>query len=70
MTTAHSSGPYFIETEIRVPNGQYQGTWGGYIVRMDVNGQQVVFRTDLGISKPAAKVTVTMKDGEAFVSTN
>ena len=67
MTTARSSGPYFIETEVHVQDGEYAGHWGGYIVRMYVNGKTIVFKTDVGIRSPSVAVTVKMKNGNATV---
>ena len=53
---------------ITLPDGVYEGTWGGYDVEMDVAGYVVTFRVDMGIRGMNEPCLVDVKDGVAFVN--
>ena len=48
---------------LEIPNGIYDGTWGGSIVRFGIDGETYEAETDYGIRTPSAFCTVTVLDG-------
>lgn len=59
MTTEADGPIHFLRPAI-VPNGQYDGVWGGYQVKFECNGFPYGFRTKDGIRTPAAPCVVTV----------
>jgi hypothetical protein len=51
----------------RLPDGIYDGIWGGYVVRFSVNGSEYEAKTGVGIRTPCAPCKVTSKDGKLTV---
>jgi hypothetical protein len=45
------------------PEGEYNGFWGGYRVRFDVDGSEYECKMRDGIRTPAARCTVRVKNG-------
>jgi hypothetical protein len=64
----NNNGPFWQEAQI--PDGVYEGMWGGYEVRMKVNGNAIKFNTNSGVRGLNIPVTVTVTNGEAEVKTN
>jgi hypothetical protein len=64
---AKSAGPFILTRVVFVPNGVYQGTWGGYRVTMKLGEDNVEFNTDDGVSGLDVPVTVTIQNGVATV---
>lgn len=52
-----------------LPNGEYEGTWGGYEVTVEIDGATYRFKTEDGIRTFNASVLVTVKDGVVSVET-
>lgn len=52
-----------------LPNGEYQGTWGGYEVDTKINGHTYRLHTERGIRTFAARCRVIIKDGQITVET-
>lgn len=48
-----------------LPDGSYQGTWGGYIIEVTYNGKIYELKTEEGVRGMGFKVVVTIKNGEA-----
>ncbi len=57
-----------MEKVDRIPDGTYEGIWGGYRVTFEVQGVQHEAETLDGIRTPRASCTVTSKDGRLLVS--
>ena len=51
----------------RLPDGVYDGIWGGYRVTLNVGGIQYEAQTQDGIRTPRAECKVTSKDGMLLV---
>ena len=66
--TTQSTGSFWQETQI--PDGVYEGRWGGYEVEMMVNGNLVKFDTKSGVRGTNIPVTVTVTNNKAKVSEN
>lgn len=62
-----STGTFWQQATI--PDGVYDGIWGGYEVKMKVNGTAVKFNTKSGVRGINIPVTVTVTDGEAKIRT-
>lgn len=58
-----------IEEIKRLPDGVYDGIWGGYVVRFVVNGVDYEAQTRDGIKTPRAACKVTSKNGKLTVET-
>jgi hypothetical protein len=56
-----------VEYLERIPDGVYDGIWGGYRVTFDVGGIQYDAQTVDGIRMPRAECKVTSKDGKLSV---
>lgn len=52
-----------VDPNIVIPDGVYDGIWGGYRVRFYVDGVKYEANTSDGIRTPCAECTVTVKDG-------
>lgn len=50
-----------------IPDGQFYGTWGGYLVRFKVGDDTIEARSQVGIRTVAASCVVTVKNGEMSV---
>jgi hypothetical protein len=57
-----------IESVDRIPDGTYDGIWGGYRVTFEVEGVQYEAETLDGIRTPRASCTVTSKGGRIMVA--
>ena len=57
-----------VEKDIHLPDGVYDGIWGGYQVTFEVAGIQYEAKTESGIRTPRAKCYVTIKDGRVSVA--
>lgn len=53
----------------RLPNGVYRGIWGGYEVRVVIDGVHYKMKTENGIRTPKASCIVTIEDGKVTVET-
>lgn len=51
----------------KVPDGVYDGIWGGYVVTFSVNGINYEAKTEEGIRTPAAKCRVISTNGKLTV---
>ena len=52
-----------------IPDGQYEGTWGGYHVRFKVDhGREITAKTSVGIRTPSAPCIVTIAGDKATVN--
>lgn len=58
-----------IIEESSLPDGEHEGVWGAYLVKLKVNGHYYELRTENGIRTMAAPCVVTAKDGKATVRT-
>ena len=52
---------------VYMPDGKYQGTWGGYEVEVTIDGWQYRLKTVNGIRSMGAKCVVTVADGSVTV---
>lgn len=50
-----------------LPDGEYEGTWGGYIVIVQHEGKTYHVEVDQGIRTMAAPCTLTIRGSEAEV---
>ena len=50
-----------------IPDGEYQGVWGGYEVRVMIQDKTYQFTTNDGIRTMDAPCIVTAKDGKIIV---
>jgi ribosomal protein L11 len=54
-----------------VPDGNYSGTWGGYIINVKIKDKEYQMKTEKGVRGINIPVVVTVKDGKAtFVELN
>jgi hypothetical protein len=51
----------------KLPAGEYQGIWGGYTVRAEIDGVQYRLKTEFGIRTKSAPCVVSIKAGEATI---
>lgn len=58
-----------LSTDNPIPDGSYEGTWGGYVVRFSCGGMFHQGRTDKGIRTPSAPCVVTARNGQLTVET-
>jgi hypothetical protein len=56
-----------VEDVVRLPDGVYEGIWGGYRVTFSAYGIQYEAQTQNGIKMTHAKCKVTSKDGKLSV---
>lgn len=52
-----------------IPDGDYGGTWGGYVVTFKCHGETYTARTSNGIRTPAAPCRVMVDSGRITVET-
>lgn len=48
-----------------LPDGLYNGTWGGYVIELTYLGKTYELTTEEGVRGMNIKVVVTIKDGVA-----
>lgn len=48
----------------KLPDGQHEGTWGGYVLKFKAGKFDVEVDTANGVRTMAAPVIVTIKDGQ------
>lgn len=58
-----------LPDEPKLPDGVYQGVWGGYHVRFAVHDVTYECQTTLGIRTPNTPCTVTIANGQITVET-
>ena len=51
-----------------LPDGQYKGTWGGYVVKAEINGNMCIFNTETGIRCIKSPCLVMIESGVATVA--
>lgn len=51
-----------------LPNGTYNGTWGGYEVTVKIDGVIYRMKTEYGIRTPCASCVVVVENGVITVS--
>ena len=56
-----------VEDIERLPDGVYDGVWGGYVVRFSVDGIDYEAQTKDGIRNPWCHCKITSKDGNLSV---
>lgn len=54
-----------VPQEVKLPDGEYLGTWGGYVIDLHLDGKQYQLSTREGVKGIGIKVVVTVKDGKA-----
>jgi len=52
-----------------LPNGYYNGTWGGYVIEVSYKGKTYELETEEGVRGMGFKVVVEIKDGVATFDT-
>lgn len=52
-----------------LPLGEYHGVWGGYEVKVEIEGVQYHLKTEMGIRTPAAPCIVRIQIGSVTVET-
>lgn len=52
-----------VEDVLSLPDGVYDGVWGGYVVSFTVDGVEYEVQSKDGIRTPRAPCKVTSKDG-------
>lgn len=50
-----------------LPDGEYEGTWGGYVINATVNGMSVRFKTKWGIRGVNIPCVVIVNNGSVIV---
>lgn len=50
---------------VTLPDGYYNGTWGGYVIDVQYNGKMFELETVAGIRGSGIKVIVKVENGEA-----
>jgi hypothetical protein len=58
-----------VEALDLLPDGVYDGVWGGYVVRFTVDGIDYEAHTSEGIRTPRAKCKITITNGKLSVET-
>lgn len=48
-----------------IPDGTYQGVWGGYVIEISYQGKTYQLTTEEGVRGMGIKVMVIIKDGVA-----
>ena len=54
-----------VPVEVTLPDGIYQGTYGGYIINITYKNKNYELTTECGVRGGGFKVVVTIKDGIA-----
>lgn len=52
-----------------LPDGLYNGTWGGYVIEITYNGKNYELETEEGVKGIGIKVVVEVKEGVATFDT-
>ena len=52
-----------------LPDGKYDGVWGGYVVKVSIGNANYELTTDLGIRTPAAPCLVSVDGSNVTVET-
>lgn len=52
-----------------LPDGLYNGTWGGYVIEINYKGDTYELATEEGVRGINIKVVVEIKDGEPTFDT-
>ena len=52
-----------------IPDGKYEGVWGGYHLDMHIGDQVIPVRTELGVRGLNVPVTFVWKDGKVLEKT-
>ena len=52
-----------------LPLGEYRGVWGGYEVKVEIEGVQYHLKTEMGIRTPAAPCVIRIQGGSVTVET-
>lgn len=58
-----------LPTPRTLPDGQYIGTWGGYVIDLVYNERSYELKTQEGVRGINVAVVVTIKNGEATFET-
>ena len=53
-----------------LPNGLYNGVWGGYVIEITSKGKKYELSTEKGVRGIGIKVIVEIKDGVATFDTS
>lgn len=53
-----------------IPNGEYEGVWGGYGAHALVDGEVIRFETEVWIRTTALPCTVCVRDGRVTIKTD
>ena len=53
----------------QLPDGLYNGIWGGYVIELTHNGKKYELNTEEGVRGINIKVVVEIKDGVATFET-
>ena len=48
-----------------LPDGFYNGVWGGYVIEVSFEGKTFELATEIGVKGISIKVVVEVADGEA-----
>ena len=54
-----------VPTITTLPDGLYNGTWGGYVIEVHYKGKTYELTTEDGVKGMGIKVVVTIKNGVA-----
>jgi hypothetical protein len=54
-----------VPTITTLPDGSYQGLWGGYVIEINYKGKTYELTTEEGVRGIGFRVVVTIKDGDA-----
>ncbi|MDA3855233.1 MAG: hypothetical protein PF569_03170 [Candidatus Woesearchaeota archaeon] len=54
-----------VPKETTLPDGNYSGTWGGYLIELRYEGKTYELTTKEGVRGMGIRVLVTIKDGVA-----
>lgn len=58
-----------VPQETTLPDGHYNGVWGGYVIEVNYNGSTYELTTEEGVRGIGIKVVVIIKDGVATFDT-
>lgn len=59
----------FLVSDPNLPNGEYEGRWGGYVVDVEIAGRHYRMETDVGIRTMNCPCRVKV-DGENITVTS
>lgn len=52
-----------------IPDGTYEGTWGGYMVRFQIGGKSFEGRTSEGVRTPSCPCLITVAGNRISLAT-